>query len=150
MFASSRNFLYAIALRRPGMNQLLAITGQIPKLPDGPRRDKTSLEQPFSQQLSDPLAIFDIGLSSRHMLDMAGVDHHDLKIRFQHVIYRLSVNTGAFHRNVRASLLGQPVIQCQQVNRHRPVCLRFHDWLFAKCSGEDRRDHGVLMNIQTR
>jgi hypothetical protein len=46
------------------------------------------------EQLGDPLGVLDVGLAPRDVLDVAGVDQHQLEAAFQEVVDRLPIDAG--------------------------------------------------------
>src|SRR5256885_13802907 len=64
---------------------------------------------------SDPLAILDVGLPPRDLLDVLGVDQDDGESPFQEVEDRLPVDAGRFHSDMGHGEGGQPAGQFQQV-----------------------------------
>jgi hypothetical protein len=69
----------ALALRAVGLDQPLAVAGEIPQLADGRRRHEAAPQQPMLQQLRQPGRVTDIGLAARQDLDVAGVDQQQLE-----------------------------------------------------------------------
>ena len=103
----------------------------------------------MAQQISDPLAIFDVGLVTRHGFHVRRIDQDDLTLGFQHVENRSPIHPGAFHCCMRDLLARQPGGQRLQVDGHggeRPH-LATH---FAGSGGEQHTgDNVLLMHIQT-
>src|ERR687897_3363668 len=61
-----------LALRAVGLDQPLAVAGQIPQLTDGRRRDEAAPQQSTFQQLRQPGGIADVGLAAGQEFDVAG------------------------------------------------------------------------------
>ncbi len=52
----------------------LPLPGEVPELPDGLGRHEGGSEETEGQELGDPRGVDGVGLSSRHVLDVGGVD----------------------------------------------------------------------------
>jgi len=74
-----QGLLDPLALGGMGLDQPLAIAGQIPQLPDRGRGHKAPPQQPMLQQLRQPGSVADIGLAAGEDLDATGVDQQQLK-----------------------------------------------------------------------
>ena len=74
-----QGFVQAIRLPRTLLDLGLAIPGQIPQRADGLGGHKARSEQPGLGELAQPLGILDVGLATRDLLDVPGVDQHALK-----------------------------------------------------------------------
>ena len=84
----------------------------------GCRRHEAGLEQAVLEQLGDPLAVLHVGLAARHLLDVLGVDQHQLEPPLQQVPDRLPVHAGRSPWRRGDALLGQPVGQLDQLAGH--------------------------------
>ena len=111
--------------------------------------DKTGTQQSVLQQLGQPLRIFDIGLTARHMLDMRRVDQQDFDYSFEDIEDRLPVFACALYRHVRTALRDQPISQDEQLTGHGGKGARlllpasFRGW------AQEARDDRPFMDIQT-
>ncbi len=79
-------------------------------------------------QALQPLRVADVGLATRHMFGVPGVDQHDLEpALLQDLVSRNPVDPGAFHHDRFDPALGEPVRQAVQVlgegleRPHRPL-----------------------------
>ena len=80
------DLLDPLALRAVGLDQPLAVAGEIAQLANRRRRDEAAPQQPTLQQLSKPGGIADVGLAAGQDLDVAGVDQQQLQPAFlQHI-----------------------------------------------------------------
>ena len=68
------------------VNQLTTVPSQVPKLSLGSIRDKASLKKPALEKVRNPLAVFNIGLSSRDIFDMPGIYQKDVESTLQNVV----------------------------------------------------------------
>jgi hypothetical protein len=85
-----QGLLDPLALGAMGLDQALAVAGQIPQLADGRRGHEAAPQQPALQQLTQPGRIADVGLTAGQNLDVAGVDQQQLEPAFlQHIPDRL-------------------------------------------------------------
>jgi hypothetical protein len=67
------------------------------------------LQQAVAQQVRDPLGIFDIGLATRHGLDVTRIGDDQLEVTFEDVVDRLPVDAGRFHGH------GSTIRRCQPI-----------------------------------
>ena len=92
-----------------GLDQPLAVAGQIPQLTDRGRGHEAAPQQPVLQQLCQPGRVADIGLAAGQDLDVAGVDQQQLEAcLLQHIPDRLPVLAGGLHHHLDHALGGQP------------------------------------------
>ena len=66
------------------------------------------------QQVGDPLGILDVGLTTRHRLDVPSVDYQKGEVCLQQVVDGFPIDPGALHGHVSDLVVLQPVSQCQQ------------------------------------
>jgi hypothetical protein len=105
-----------------GLDEPLAVAGQIPQLADLRRGHEAAAQQPTLQQLTQPGGITDIGLAAGQDLDVAGVDQQQLEpALFQHIPDRLPVLAGGLHHHLGDALGLQPVRQGLQAGGERRV-----------------------------
>ena len=70
---------------------------------------KLGFSRPCLHQLSNPLAVFDVRLTSRHILDMGRIGQQQLELSFQQVPEGSPVDSGGFHGHVSHCQIAQPV-----------------------------------------
>jgi hypothetical protein len=63
----------------------------------------------MAQEIGDPLAVLDVGLAPRHLLDIARVHQQQLEAVLQQVEERLPKYSSRLHRHMRDGLGRQPV-----------------------------------------
>jgi hypothetical protein len=118
------------------------------------RRLKTpgqaAVQQPMFQELSNPFAILDIGLASRHLLDVGRVDQPHLKVAFEQVEDGLPIDACALHGDDRTTLILQPVAQRQQVSRHRAKGTHFLLAPSLRIAANQTHLHVFLVHIHAR
>jgi hypothetical protein len=100
----------ALTLGGVGLDEPLAVAGQVAELADGWRRDEAAAQQPMLQQLAQPRRIANVGLAAGQDLDMPGIDQQQLQpALLQHIPARLPVLAGRLHHHLGDLLLGKPV-----------------------------------------
>lgn len=101
------------------------------------------------QESGDPLAILNIGLATRHRLDVLGIDEEDLEAPLQDLVDGPPVDAGTLHRDVRAPGRGQPVGEPEQFPRG---CAEGPNVLTA-CPRRPRRPqacgHRLLVHVES-
>jgi hypothetical protein len=113
-----QGLLDALTLRGVGLDEPLAVTGQIPQLTDRGRGHEAAPQQPVFQQLGQPGGVADIGLAAGEDLDVAGVDQQQLEAcPLEHVPDGLPVLAGGLHHHLGDLLGGQPAGQRLQPPR---------------------------------
>ena len=144
---SSRILCSLEALALAVVDLRLAIPGQVAQRADRLRRHEARLQQPGLQQLAKPLRVLDIGLATRALLHVPGVDEHQLEAVLEDRPDRPPVHAGGLHRDLRDAERLQPVAQRQQaVNRRfelRDVLLEL-----AALPDAHARHHGRLVHIK--
>ena len=99
-----------------GLDQLLAVAGQVAQLTDRRRRHEAAAQQPVLGQLRQPSGVGHVGFPAGQDLDVAGVDQQQLETpRLQHIPDRLPVLAGGLHHHLGDALGGQPVGQRLQL-----------------------------------
>src|SRR3954463_16215942 len=86
----------------------LAISGQLPQIADRLGRHEVGLQQPGLSELAQPRRVAHIGLATRHLLDMTGVDEHQLKVVFEQVPDRLPIDPSGLHHDLADAIGGPP------------------------------------------
>ena len=87
-------------------------------------------------------------LDQRHVLDVPGVDEHQLEVVFEDLPDRLPVDAGGLHRNVRDGERPQPIRQRQQPQHGRGELGDMRLAAPGSVSDPDARSHLRLMDIQ--
>jgi hypothetical protein len=138
-----------LALRAVGLDQPLAVAGEIPQLADGRRRHEAAPQQPMLQQFRQPGRVADVGLAARQDLDVAGVNQHELEAcLLQHIPDRLPVLAGGLQHHLGDALTGQPAgqrLQPRGEGRERPHLLGSAP---APVGHTDAGHHLVLGDVQ--
>ena len=99
-------------------DQLGPLSRQVAELADLRRRDEAGREQAVLEQLRDPLGVLDVGLAAGDLLELVGVDQHDLEAALQEVEDRLPVDAGGLHGDVADAFGVEPVGQGEQFGGH--------------------------------
>jgi hypothetical protein len=126
----------------------LAVAGQIPQLADRLGRHKRGPHQAVLDQPADPLRVLDVGFASRNVAQVPGIQQPALHGVFEDIKHRLPIHPGRFHPDPAHPRSDQPVLQGQQVSRHRLECA---GCLLACASFPRRantRHHGVLVDVE--
>jgi hypothetical protein len=98
-----------LALRGALLDQPLAVPAARPQCRHLGSRDETGPQQPVLVQLSNPLAVLEVGLAALDIAQMCRVAHAHLDLGArQGIVDRPPVNPGAFHRRVHDTQLRQP------------------------------------------
>lgn len=114
--ASSRTLAQPLQLTGAGLDELLAVAGDLPDRGDLLGRDEAASQQPDLQQLRQPLAVLHIALAARDVLHVRSVDQQHLDtltptpgLRLaQGMEHRPPIHPGGLHHHVGDALLGQP------------------------------------------
>jgi hypothetical protein len=101
--------LQALHVPDPLAHELLARARELSQLLDGLERDEAPPDEPMRQQLREPLGVLDVGLASRHVLDVLGVGQDQLEALLHHVPHRLPVDPGRLHHDVRDLVEPEPI-----------------------------------------
>ena len=80
MLASLQRLLDALCVTRSLAQQLLAGAQQVAHLLGWPLAQKFGADQSMGHQVSQPFGVFDLGLASRHFLDVRRIGQHKLKL----------------------------------------------------------------------
>ena len=110
--------LHVLNMRRAVLHQHLAMVYQTAQSHNLLRWSEGRTQQAISMQLLDPLAVQNIRLSPRNILQMPGIDQIDPKaVGFQDFVQWDPVHPGRFHRH-RIDVAGfQPVSQAVEISR---------------------------------
>jgi len=111
---------------------------------------KLARKQPRFEQLAQPGRVGNVGLATRDLLDVPGVDEQQLEIVLEHRPHRLPINAGRLHRDLRDPIGLEPVAQRQQSAHRR---LELDDLLLTRATlagNAHARGHLRLVDIQRR
>jgi hypothetical protein len=112
----------ALALGAVGLDESLAVAGQVPQLADDRRGHEAAAEQPTLQQLAQPGRITDIGLAAGQELDVAGVDQQQLQPPLlQHIPDGLPILAGRLQHDLRDVVVLEPLGEGLQTGAERRV-----------------------------
>ncbi len=105
-----------------GLDEPLAIAGQVTQLADGGGWHEAAAEQSVLEELGEPGRVGHVGLASGQDLDVAGVDQHELEAALlEHIPDQLPVLAGGLHHDLADPLLREPVGQRLQLPGERRV-----------------------------
>jgi len=139
-----QGLLDPLALGAVGLDEPLAVAGEIPQLADRLGRHEAAPQQAMLQQLAQPGRIADIGLAAGQNLDVVGVDQQQRKpALLQHIPDGLPVLAGGLHHHLGHTLGGQPVGQCLKARGEG----RKGADLLASCSAGGGRDAHASDNL---
>ena len=141
-----QQLVQAIGGPAPLLDQHLAMPRQVAKLPNRRRRHEAAPQQPVLQQLRDPDAVAHVGVPTRNLLDVGGVDQQTREAVLEGIEHRLPVDPRALHRHVRHPVPLQPVAQGQEFGRGCPK--RPHVLLWAPVR-PGTRTHAATMSRWT-
>jgi hypothetical protein len=128
------------------------IAGELFDVSDLGGRDETRPDQSVLGQLADPLGVADVGLATRHVAHVAGVQEPAVELSFENVEDRLPIDPGGLHAHPGDAQGDQPVTQGEQVlgegGEARDLGLAFvrRSWSGDTDAGHDR----VLVHIEPR
>jgi hypothetical protein len=127
-----------------------AVAGQVPQLPDRCRRHEAGRDQPVLEQLGDPGRVGHVGLATRDVVQMLGIEQPDLgNPLLEQEVHRLPVHPGGLHAH-QVDLLGdQPIAQRGQFGGRREEGERLRGAATARPRAPDGGDHGVAVHVQT-
>ena len=111
--------LNAIRHRTLRLLQLCPKARQIAQILNVGGRHKAAPNQAMLQEISDPLTIFGIGLTTRNHFDVMWIHQQQLEMALQHSPDGSPVHPGRFHGNVAYLMLSKPISQPQQIGSHR-------------------------------
>ncbi len=105
-----------------GLDEPLAVAGQVAQLADDRWRHEAAAQQPALQQLAQPRRVADVGFAARQDLDVAGVDQQQRQpALLQHLPAGLPVGAGRLHHHLGDALGGEPVGQRLKTGGERLV-----------------------------
>jgi hypothetical protein len=128
----------------------LAIPGQLTQVADRLGRHEVRPQQPRFGQLAQPCRVAHVGLAAGDLLDVAGVDEHQLEVVFEDVPHRLPIHPGGLHHDLADLVRSQPVAERQESSDRRSE--RGQVPLAAAVGGRDAhaRGHARLVDIERR
>ncbi|MCA9689760.1 MAG: hypothetical protein KC636_09125 [Myxococcales bacterium] len=109
----------AVALGSPRLDELSPVAQQIAQPADGLGRHEAGADETVPNEVGDPLAVLDVRLAPRDVLDVVCVADDDLEVALEDGVYRLPVHARALHGDVGDAEFGQPVAKFEQVPRER-------------------------------
>ena len=124
----------------------LAIPGELPQVADRLWRHEVGLQQPRLGKLTQPRRVAHVGLAARDLLDVTGIDEHQLEVVLEDVPDRLPIHPGRLHDDLRHAVRRQPIAQRQQPPHRR--------WNSARCGSRPppaagTRTHAVTLALWT-
>jgi hypothetical protein len=99
------------------------------------------------QQMRQPAAVVRIGFMPPAVSYIKGVGEDDFQFALQHVENRLPVRSRAFHYDMRAAFVNQPVPQLLQFGHDRTEFAQLRFGLFFKRSHHQTNHHEFLAHI---
>src|SRR5438552_18773313 len=97
------------------------------------------------QEISDPLAVFSVGLTTRNRLDVVRIHQQQLEMALQHSPDWSPVHTRRFHADVTHFVFSKPVIQLQQIGDHGLKTTYLLLLLPIRSTGEDTGIYTLFM-----
>src|SRR6266851_37814 len=142
--------LQSIHLGRPLVDQRGPIAYEFAQLALVPIRNEARTQQTMTEQIGNPLGIFDVGFAAWHGLQVLRVDDQqgERLALLQDVVDRLPVDPSGFHRYVGAATLDQPLAQGFQVGCHRPKGAHFLVDHALRRRAQHTRDNRLLVHVQ--
>ena len=127
----------------------LAIAGEVAQLADLFGRHEARAHQAVLDELTDPLGVAHVGLSSRDITQVPGVQDPALGDVLEDVEHRFPIDAGRLHPDQGDPEGDDPVPQGQQIGRHRPErgggLLSFPSFPRRAHAGDD----GVFVDVET-
>jgi len=112
----------ALAFGGVGLDEPLAVAGQVPQLANGRRGHEAAPQQPVLQQLGQPGRVANIGLAAGQELDVAGVDQQQLQpALLQHIPDGLPIVAGRLQHDLRDVVVLEPLGKGLQTGAERRV-----------------------------
>src|SRR5437667_10969848 len=102
------------------------------------------------QEISDPLAVFSVGLTTRNRLDVVRMHQQQLEMALQHSPDWSPVHTRRFHGDVTHFVFSKPVSQLQQIGGHGSKTTYLLPLLPIRSTADDTGINTLLMYIQSR
>jgi len=86
------------------LDEHLVVAGQVSQLPNRRRRHNNAPHESMLQQLRDPGGVLHVGLPSRHVAHVGGVDQKTADGVIEHVVDWLLVHAGALQGDIRHAM----------------------------------------------
>jgi hypothetical protein len=137
-----------LGLPSPFLELGLAVAGELAQFPDRRRWDERGPDQPVLDQLRDPHRIGDVGLASRNVAHVHGVEQLALHRVLERVEHRPPEHPGGLHSDHRHLVRDQPIAQGQQLDGERAERADLADPPALWPGRAHARHHGVLVHIQ--
>ena len=115
-----QRLLHALDVHRRALHQGLAVPQIGAQRRDGRGGSEAAAQQPDAMELLDPLAVDDVGLPARDILDVTSVhEHHVDAPCLENLVEGDPVDAGGFHGNGGHAASGEPVGQAMEIGRER-------------------------------
>ena len=136
---------------RPLFDQRAAVAAQPPQVAEALRQDQARAPEAELADARQPDAVRDVGLAPLDLLDVLGIDHHDIEpgIR-QNVVDLLPVDTRRFHDGAAHPQAEQPLHQKGEAARQCAELAGLDTGTFSTRVGADGCGHLHLVDIETR
>lgn len=138
----------AVALRCQIANERLAVADEIAQHPHLGRRHEACADKAVAHEIGDPLGVLHVGLAPGHVADVRGIADDQRERAFECCIYRLPINAGAFHADVRHLMREQPVAQGNEIAAHGAEGAHLLPGPALGRTDDDTGDHRALMHIE--
>jgi hypothetical protein len=122
--------------------------GQQPQVTDRLGRHKARAQQAGFREPAQPRRIGDVGLATGDLLDVAGVDEHQLELVLKQMPDRLPIVTGGLHHDMRHAVRLQPVAHHQQPTDRGGELLDVLHALAVCARHANARRHLRLVHVQ--
>jgi len=104
----------------------------------------------MTQQIGEPFAILDIRLVPRYRLEVLRVDERDRALLvFEQIEDGPPIDPCGFHRDLRDTVTGQPIIKGQQISGHRAEGAHLPPNTAIRIRQQHTGDDTLLVNIET-
>jgi hypothetical protein len=138
----------AVALRRQGADQRLAVAHQLAQHPDLRRGHEAGAHQPVPDQVGDPLGVLHVRLAARHRLDVVRIADDQLEVPLQGGVDGLPVDAGPLHADVGHPLLEQPGAQGREVLAHGAEAAHLLGRPASCRTDDDAGHHRALVHVE--
>src|SRR4029453_5182290 len=115
-----QHLLQTIHFCTMSIDELAAIPGEIPEVPNLDGRDKTPPQESMLQEFGDPSAVLHIRLAPRHLFDVGGIDQQDGEVPLEQIKNGLPVHARTLHGDDCTPMGLEPGTHGQDVTGHGP------------------------------